>query len=217
MSEFEKYTIPGTSVFKNKLGIKNGAALAQKEADFTTLRITELQTKPLTGAFTIEHLQRIHSFIFQDVYDFAGELRSVELPGRFGAPPGEIERSLNKIFDNLARDNRLKGFDIDEWAERSAHYLGELSKVQPFLTGNGRALREFNDELARENALALQWGGISKEELEDDLNAVQFSNNNNLKRLILMAMDPDPEKTRPNRGFGLVPNKDRGREHDLSI
>jgi cell filamentation protein len=215
MTEMEQYTIPGTSVLRNKLGITNAPALAQAEADFSTFRLVELQTKPIAGAFTIEHLQRIHHHIFQDLYEFAGELRKIELPERVlrgATTPAEIERSLNKLFDRLSSENKLKGYELEEWTERSATYLGEMSKIQPFLVGNGQVLREFSDELARANGLSLQWDGISRDGMEEDLESLQMSTDSNLRRLILLAMDPDPEKIRPSRGEDGLPNIDRNRD-----
>jgi cell filamentation protein len=220
MNDLAQYTIPGTDVLRNKLGITSAPALAQAEADFTTFRLVELQTKPITGAFTIEHLQRIHQHIFQDLYDFAGELRKVELPDRLlrrDIPSGEIERSLNKLFDRLSSENKLKDYAMDEWTERSAFYLGQLSKTHPFPIGNGPVLREFADELARENGLALQWDGISREGMDEDLESLQMSANSNMRRLILLAMDPDPEKLRPTRGEDWMPNMERNREMDLGV
>jgi cell filamentation protein len=131
MTEIEQYTIPGTNVLRNKLGITNAPALAQAEADFSTFRLVELQTKPIAGAFTVEHLQRIHHHIFQDLYEFAGQLRKVELPERVldgATTPAEIERSLNKLFDRLSSENKLKGYELEEWTERSATYLAGCGK-----------------------------------------------------------------------------------------
>lgn len=220
MPELSSYTVPGTDVLRNKLRITSGPALAQAQADFTTFRIVELQTKPIPGAFTIEHLQRIHQHIFQDLYDFAGKLRDVDLPERLlrgDVPSREIERTLNKLFDRLSSENKLKGYEVEEWTERSAFYLGELSKTQPFLVGNGPVLREFADELARENGLALQWDGLSREGMEEDLESLQMSSGSNLRRLILLAMDPDPEKLRPSRGDDWLPNVDRTRDRELEL
>jgi cell filamentation protein len=220
MPDLSSYTIPGTDVLRNKLGITSAPALAQAEADFTTFRMVELQTKPIAGAFTVEHLQRIHHHIFQDLYDFAGELRKSDLPERLfpgAAAAGDVERSLNKLFDRLSSENRLKGYEQDEWTERSAYYLGELSRIRPFVTGNGQSLREFTDELARENGLALQWDGLSREGMEEDLETLQMSSHSNLRRLILLAMDPDPEKIRPSRGEDWMPNIDRNRDRDLEL
>jgi cell filamentation protein len=215
MTELEHYTIPGTEVLRNKLGITSAPALAQAEADFSTFRLVELQTKPITGAFTVEHLQRIHHHIFQDLYEFAGELRTVQFPEhtlRGGTTPVEMERSLYQLFDRLSSENKLKGYELEEWTERSAYYLGQMSKIQPFLAGNGQVLREFSDELARANGLSLQWDGISREGMEKDLESLQLSTDDNLRRLILLAMDPDPEKVHPSHGEDWLPNIDRNRD-----
>jgi fido (protein-threonine AMPylation protein) len=75
MIDATDFTIPGTGVLRNKLGITDPAALSRAATDSTALRLAELQASPVRGGFDSAHLQAIHHHIYQDLYDWAGELR----------------------------------------------------------------------------------------------------------------------------------------------
>src|ERR1700744_2879873 len=158
MIEHTDITILGTTLLKNKLGITDQQQLATAEADFTAFRITELRTAPVRGGFDSVHLQGIHHHVYQDLYDWAGELRHVDVGNR---PASDVATSLNAVFDRLARENYLKGRSPEEWPHSASAYIYELGTIQPFLTGNEVALREFADELARKNNLSLQWDDVA--------------------------------------------------------
>jgi len=216
MIDIDDLKIPGTDVFKNKLGITDRGKLASAEADFTAIRLTQLNRKPLVGAFTTEHLQGIHNYVFQDVYEWAGRLRDRDLPERLAqlsAPPHEIEKALNRVLDRLSSENHLKGCEPVAWIERSGYYLTELSQIQPFPTGNELVVEEFTRELAQENNIWLRWDRITKDHITGELNSsMQRSRGANLRRLIMLALDPEPVKHHHTRD--LLRNMDhlRGRE-----
>jgi len=220
MIDISDFKIPGTDVWKNKLDITDARPLAGAEADFSAIRLAELHVKPIAGAFTTEHLQRIHSHIFQDVYEWAGKLREVDIPERLtrpGAPVWEIEKALDRVFDKLSSENHLKGYDLDEWTDRSAYYLGELAKIQPFLAGNELVLREFTTELGRENDIGLQWDRITKEQITDELSvAFRASRATNMRRLIMLAVDPEPLRHHHSHDFIRSPGRSRSRELDFT-
>ena len=71
-------TITGAVASRNKLGITEPTALASAVADFTAFRLAELQTSPICGGFDSAHLQDIHRHLFQDIYEWAGELRGAQ-------------------------------------------------------------------------------------------------------------------------------------------
>lgn len=73
------YCYPGTDVLKNKLNIQNADRLLEAERKLTMLRLLELLEQPVTGAFDYEHLKVIHGYIFQDIYDWAGQERVVDI------------------------------------------------------------------------------------------------------------------------------------------
>jgi cell filamentation protein len=212
---------PGTEVLRNKFGISDAGALRTREADVTTYRITQLRTEYTHGAFNAQHLQNLHKHIFGDLYDWAGQFRSMNMwkGGQIPfARPEFIEPSLNKVFDQLAREGRLKGLPADRWADRAAFYLGEINAIHPFREGNGRTNREFVRELAEENGLAIQWDKVPKLEWnEASKESFLTTNNLQLRRLLLMSVDEDPPRGRPERGKQLGQEKDLvfGRERDF--
>src|SRR3981189_1993025 len=146
MIEHTDITILGTKTLKNKLGFTDPQQLATAEADFTAFRLAELRIAPIRGGFDSVHLQEIHHHVYQDLYDWAGELRRVDAGNRSAS---EVATSLNAVFERLGRENHLRGRSAEEWLHSASVYIYDLGTIQPFLTGNEVALREFADELAR--------------------------------------------------------------------
>src|SRR5438067_5428748 len=99
MIEHTDITILGATTLKNKLGINDPRQLATAEADLTAFRLAELRIAPIPGGFDSAHLLEIHHHVYQDLYDWAGELRRLEAGNR---PAADIATSLNVVFDRLA-------------------------------------------------------------------------------------------------------------------
>jgi cell filamentation protein len=198
MIEHTDITILGTTTLKNNLGITDPQQLATAEADLTAFRLAELRTAPIRGGFDSLHLQEIHHHVYQDLYDWAGELRRVDAGNQHTA---EVATSLNAIFDRLGRENHLKGLGPEEWSHSASAYICDLGTIQPFLARNDVALREFAEELARKNNLSLRWQTapeINVTEVTSHLH--QSEQSANIRRIIMLAMDTDPSSLRPSRG-----------------
>jgi len=189
MIDSTDFTIPSTGVFKNKLGITDSAAFAKAATESTARRLAELQVTPVRGGFDSAHLQAIHHHIYQDLYDWAGELRTIDAGN---VPTSHIEKSLNSVLDRLSRENHLKGLSAEEWTHSASAYLYDLGAIQPFLAGNEIALNEFAVELARKNNLSLQWDAAPDIASESVALLSQAEQSTNLRRLIMLAMDTDP-------------------------
>jgi cell filamentation protein len=191
-------TVLGTTTLKNKLGITDPQQLATTEADFTAFRIAELRTAPVRGGFDSTHLQEIHHHVYQDLYDWAGELRRVDAGNRLAS---DVATALNTIFDRLARENHLKGRSPEEWSHSVSKYIYELGTIQPFLTGNEIALREFADELGRKNNLSLRWNTAREIGTDHVMRHLdQSEQSTNIRRMVMLAMDTDSGSLRPSRG-----------------
>lgn len=83
MSKYEgkdHYLDPDTGVLKNKLGIENEDELKEAEAASVGWRSFQLSEKPIQGRFDLDHLKAIHKHLFGDVYEWAGELRTLTSP-----------------------------------------------------------------------------------------------------------------------------------------
>jgi cell filamentation protein len=198
MIEYTDITILGTATLKNKLGITDPQQLATAEADLTAFRLAELRTAPIRGGFDSTHLQEIHHHVYQDIYDWAGELRLVDAGNR---PAFDVVRSLNAVFDRLGRENHLKGRSPEDWSQSASTYIFDIGAVQPFLAGNEVALREFAAELARKNDLSLQWDKASEIGRTDVMRHLDQSEQSaNIRRMVMLAMDADPGRLQPSRG-----------------
>jgi fido (protein-threonine AMPylation protein) len=206
MIDATDFTIPGTGVLRNKLGITDSAALLKVTTDSTVLRLAELHASPVRGGFDSAHLQAIHHHLYQDLYDWAGELRSID-SGK--VPASQVEKSLNNVLDRLARENHLKGLSAEEWARNASAHLYDLGTIQPFLAGNNITLQEFAVELARKNNLSLQWDATPAIASDSMALFSQAEQSANLRRLIMLAMDTDSTAQPSSRGHVLEQGMER--------
>ena len=210
MIDATDFTIPGTGVLRNKLGITDPAALSRTATDSTALRLASLQESPVRGGFDSAHLQAIHHHIFQDIYDWAGELRTID---NGNLPASQVEKSIDSVLDRLSRENHLKGLSAEEWAHSASAYLYDIGAIQPFLAGNEIVLQEFVSELARKNNLSLQWDTTPDITTDSIALLSQAEQSANLRRLIMLAMDTDPIAQHSSHGRVL----ERGMETFLQI
>lgn len=146
----DSYVYPDSEVLRNKADIRDQVALDAFEADATAVRMLELIDNPIQGVFDLKHLCAIHRYLFQDVYDWAGEIRTVDISrgtSRF-AKFDLIEGYLDQQLRGLAAENFLRNTEPDRFVARLAHYMGEINAAHPFREGNGRVQRLFWAQLA---------------------------------------------------------------------
>jgi cell filamentation protein len=145
----DTYCYPGTTVLKNKLDLRDADDLAAFETEITDQRASE----PLPeGHLGYEHYKAIHHHLFQDVYDWAGQPRSVRISkgGNAFCYPEYVDREMVKLFGYLAEQDYLGGLEPDAFAEEAAHFLAELNAIHPFREGNGRTQLTFLTLLAEQ-------------------------------------------------------------------
>lgn len=150
--EQDPYAYPGSNVLRNKPGIVVAELLAEFEYEQSAKRMQELHATPIEGKFDLDHLKAIHKAIFQDVYDWAGEIRTVSIikgNTRF-AEPDYIAAEAAKLSAAVANENNLRGLQKRQFADRLAHYYAEWNALHPFREGNGRTTRELMGEIARQ-------------------------------------------------------------------
>lgn len=135
----DPYCYPGTEVLRNKPGLRDPAALQAFERQATRQRGEGLRKPPLTP----DGLCAVHRHIFQDVYEWAGEFRSVDLSKETSlfCRPAYIGAELDKEFARLPAPDDPRGATADRFAELAARHVAELNAIHPFREGNGRAIR----------------------------------------------------------------------------
>jgi cell filamentation protein, protein adenylyltransferase len=154
----DPYADPTTGVLLNKLGLSTAAELEAAEREITHAALILLRESPVQPSYDLTHLRAIHQRIFGDIYEWAGEIRTVSIAK--GSPfclPQYIETSAAEIFRALRGENFLRGLGREAFVRQLAHYLGEVNAVHPFREGNGRTQRAFFEQLAREAGLTLAW------------------------------------------------------------
>src|SRR6185312_211249 len=121
-------------ILRNKFGLRDARELERRIASLSATRVLELSEAPLKGKFDIQHLRRIHQYIFQDVFPWAGDFREVTTSrtNSFGFPPPQfLVPSLETVFNQLRIENHLKNLDADHFATRAGYYLGEINAIHP--------------------------------------------------------------------------------------
>ena len=190
------YTDPQTGVLKNKLGYTTQESLEHAEAHSVAMRSHEIRLKPITGNFDLSHLQAIHKKLFSDIYEWAGEVRRVDITKgttRF-AHHAFIESETKKITDQLKHEQCLRGLSAESFSQRAGHYLGELNVIRPFREGNGRTLREYVGQLAKQAGYEITWEGIDRQAMtQASINAYQGSSDLMAKLIHDNLVDSDRE------------------------
>lgn len=202
MPSMDPYVYPGTNVLKNLRDIRDGKRLAEFEAEATARRLRQLEQKPITGSFDAQHLRRVHHHMFQDVYPWAGEFRTVDLAksGDLFALKQHVVPSLNKTCEELRKERQLKGSDPQRFSGRAAYYLGEINAVHPFREGNGRTQREFMRELALQNGYRLNWSRVTQDQMIEASRQSFRVDNVGLEKLIRQSLDVEQDRRRFERG-----------------
>jgi cell filamentation protein len=166
----DPYVYPDSNVLRNLRGIRDPDLLARFEMDKTTRRLLELAAVQKIGKFDVMHLQAIHRHIFQDVFDWAGKFRTVNI-SRSGQIPfalvPQILPCLQTLLNGLSTERCLAGLPRGSFCNRAAYYLGELNAIHPFREGNGRTQREWIRQLAHHNGFAIHWTRVTREQMID--------------------------------------------------
>ena len=144
---------------ENKLNITNEAELAKVEEKISKSKALDLFKNGILDeleAVTFESLSKIHEYLFDEIYDFAGKMRDVNIAkGNFRfAPVMYLKTSLEHI-DNMPQ----KTFDeiIDKYVE--------MNIAHPFREGNGRSTRIWLDLiLKKELGMVVDWSKVDKED-----------------------------------------------------
>ena len=160
-------------VITNKLGITDSPTLAREEERISKKSATRLFEQNLlnnmsSGTWTT--LQDIHKVLFQDIYDFAGELRTVNISkGNFRFVPVIYLSEAVKTIESMPQNS------FDEIVEK---YV-EMNVAHPFREGNGRSMRLWLDHmLCAELQKTIDWSQIDKEKY---LSAMERSPVNDLE------------------------------------
>lgn len=176
----------GTHVLINKVDTTDYQKLQEFERLQTVARQGQLIINPVKGNLGLKHLLEIHGHLFQDVYNWAGQVRTCYLskPGTNFCYPQHINSAANEIFIQLKKDNYFQGLDFDKFSEKVGALWGDINHLHPFREGNGRSTREFLREVALNANYELNLDGIDPAYMVYASRESISGNNKELTRII---------------------------------
>lgn len=147
MSGDDPYVYPGTQILRNRLAIREPEQLERVERRLVTQRAREGVPE---GDFDLGHLRAIHRHLFQDIYDWAGEIRTVEIAkgGHQFQARKFIETGMADIHRRVAASGYLRNLSRQAFVEQAGRIIGDVNYVHPFREGNGRTQLLYLKQLA---------------------------------------------------------------------
>ena len=185
-SGIDPYTYPN-GVLKNKHHIQDEKLLEELERITVATRIVQLRENPIKGNFDLAHLRKIHRHLFQDIYDWAGKIRTVDISkGNSRFCSYHLIQSYSETIAKKFKQQQWQDIAPKQFSEQSAYFLGEYNAVHPFREGNGRVIREMIGQLAKQNGYDIHWENITQEQMiKASEVSTTLGNNQLLKQLIL--------------------------------
>ncbi|RMB75298.1 cell filamentation protein Fic [Rhodococcus sp. SBT000017] len=179
------------------MGATTREALAAAENDLVEVRVAELRNNPIAvmRTYDLDHLKALHKYLFQDVYLWAGELRTVgiEKENESFMTPGDIGRPVAYIAEQIAETKQLRSISNADLPGRLAEMYDFVNFAHPFREGNGRTQREFFDQLLSESGRGTAWDAIELTELHRACHLARAEQNiQPLRTMFAKIVDDDP-------------------------
>ncbi len=186
--------VTGVGTLRNLFDERDAQALARREYGRTTGRAMQIRSGQVEvpRTFDGEHLRAIHGHLFQDVYEWAGEYRTVNMskgPGRgFGdVTTGEVDRYLADV-KQLVTSTNWRELSRNDFIATASTVFAYVNQAHPFREGNGRTSKVFMAHVAEQSAYRFDFGRVSPD---------QWNAGSALSRPDLYAYAPDPTSLVP--------------------
>ena len=203
----DPYLYEDAEVLRNKLDIRQQELLDEAEADYVVFRLKDLALNPLPGDYHTVHFLKMHEFIFQDIFEWAGKPRTISIYKEEDvlggqsieySDPFDIVKDLHHVLHDM-RSKEWKKMSREQISCEFCDSLAKLWKIHPFREGNTRTTVTFCCQLADEMDFS-----INRKLLEDNARYVRtalvaynayfsdgsdFSKKEYLERIIYDALD----------------------------
>lgn len=199
------------NTLKNKLNITDYEELKQAEADIGFVKLISIQSVQ-TEKVNIELLKGIHKYIFEDIFEWAGEFRTVPLhkEERFVIPglsleygrPEELEEGVKKNIASL-NSVRWKDKNVDEKSMEFAKRLAKLWKVHPFRDGNTRTILAYAYIYSHERGFPMDMS-VFLERLSRQKDEHGNERTYSVRDLFVFAALDEKDSPEPERLAGLI-------------
>ena len=158
---------PGTTVLINKFGTHDDTKLLQAEIEITQVAAAQWELSPLCDTFCFNHYKMIHKHLFQDIFDWAGQVRDVDISkkGTRFCQHTEIADLSQRVFAGLKKMNFYKGLVKKDFISEFVTFYITTNHLHPFREGNGRVQRLFLAQLTRNAGYTLDFADIDVDNL----------------------------------------------------
>ena len=154
-----------STVLINKFDIRDEEKLNEVESVLASARFAEWVNAPKADSFDFEHYKAIHYFLFSDLYDWAGQIRTVNISkkGTKFTSAENIEEQATLIFKRLRNCNYFRGLDHREFVDEIVDFYCVTNALHPFREGNGRTQRVFLTQLIRNAGYDINFADMDAE------------------------------------------------------
>ncbi len=186
------YCYPDTSILINRLDIHDKDKLLTAETSLVAVRLYQLQKNPICGSFDYNHLCRIHHYIFQDLYSWAGKTRTVNIAKTsLFCLVQFIQSYAASIFPAYFNDCTNAKDNPKEFIRIFTEHYANLNALHPFREGNGRSQREFVRELCLECGYSFDLRHTNHEEmLSASIESLDRGSNAGLEAIFRKCITP---------------------------
>ena len=197
----DPYLYPNTNVLRNKIDIHDAGQLAEVENDIVYLKLIDVDDFSATKTFDVPYLRDLHHFLFEDIYDWAGEFRKMNIRKQERVLDGmsveyadcsSLDKKLDKEFQDL-NAVEWKGLSLLERATLFSKKFAAIWKIHPFREGNTRTITTFmlqyasNSGLELDGALLAKYSSYVREALVM-ASLGEYAEPDHLEKIILDAM-----------------------------
>lgn len=187
------YCYPDTDILINKLGIQDQSRLLEAETKLVSIRLYQLYIKPVRGKFDFKHLCRIHQHIFQDLYNWAGHPRTVDIAkgNSLFCPSWNIQGYAGDVFQRFYKSCMEVKDNPEQFFMVFASHYADLNALHPFREGNGRSQREFCRELCLQCGYDIDLRQTNRDEmLQASIDSLDKGDNEKLEAVFRKCIMP---------------------------
>ena len=163
------YFVECGDVLTNKLGITDPAELQEREYQITTAKTLDVLNQDPPSVLDFDYLLSLHGALFGDIYDFAGQVRTVNISKPDSSVPfayaDYIKPYSDRIFSELKTRHYLTSLEKPEFVTGLAWLSSELNALHPFREGNGRTIRLFLDQICANAGYVIDFNLAAREEI----------------------------------------------------
>lgn len=161
----DPYLDPETGLLRNLVNARSKAELDAIEGALVFARALQLIHRPVSATGDLDEFRAIHRHLFQDVYAWAGQLRTVDLRKNvegadFFLPVSVIDRASQYAAEELRQDRMLAGLGRVQFIEKLSYHYDQWNYIHPFREGNGRTQRLFWNRIAADAGWQLDWRSV---------------------------------------------------------